>query len=649
MKHTVSTFVLSVLLVLPVFGQEQAQTVSNQLQSSVTDKWQVNFKDSDIHEVVKFVADITGKTMVVDPKLKGRVKVINAEPLSKDELYSLFLSVLELQGFTAIEIDGVVRIVHRKNARTSAIPTRKTGNLSSDAYVTQVIQLYNVSAAKILPVLRPQAPQHAHLAAYSPSNAIIVSDTVANIARLKEIIRQLDRAGVAETDIISLQYAQATEMVKMLQTLLKTDDKNAPQNSKTVVAADPRSNSILVTGDDVRRKKVKSLINRLDVPRQQSGNVRVVYLEYADAEEVAKVLSKVVSNISKIDSNKTGGKSTSGAATATVEADPSTNSLLITADAAALETLLPVIDRLDIRRAQVLVEAIIVEVAGQLARELGVEWAAFKEDRVVSGSLNSTGVLGNLAGNLAAGTSNYAFPAAGLLLGGGQDNRGSGTSFAALLKALQTNSEANVLSTPSLLTTDNNEASISIGDNIPFVTGSFTNSGGDSTDPFQTIERRDVGINLSVTPQISEGDTVVLEIDQEVSSVNPRTVPGAVDLVTSERKITTQVIAKDGETIILGGLLEDDVDQVKEKVPLFGDIPVVGNMFKYQKTEVSKRNLMVFLKASIIRDEETLRGATAEKYNYVRKEQLDQRKKGAALMRDDVLPLLPVWDEITPN
>ncbi len=636
---------LVLTLALPVSAQPPASPAA-----SAPQKWQVNFKDSDIQEVIKFVADVTGKTVVIDPRVKGRVKVISAEPLSKEALYDLFLSVLEIQGFTAIEVGDVVRILPRKDARTSAVPVTGASDLGSDAYITQVIQLYNVSAAKVLPVLRPLAPQHAHLAAYAPSNAIIISDTVANITRLRDVISRIDRAGVAQTDIIALKYAQAEDMVKMLQTLQKTDEKDAPQNSKVVMVADKRSNSILVTGDDVRRKRVKELVQRLDVPRQQSGNVRVIYLEYANAEEVAEVLSKVVSNISKLEPEK--GSAGGGASATNVEADASTNSLIITSDAATLESLLPVVDRLDIRRAQVLVEAIIVEVSGDLDRQLGIEWGAFKDGQIASASLNS-GALASLAG--AIGTGGVATAAGGLvgqtLAFGDIATDAAGNisadklSFVGLIRLLQSNSEANILSTPSILTTDNKTATISIGANVPFLTGSYTSSSGESTNPFQTIERRDVGINLSVTPQISEGDTVVLEIDQEVSSVSESAIAGAVDLVTSERKISTEVIANDGETIILGGLIEDQVRQSQQKMPILGDIPLLGVLFRNDTANLDKTNLMIFLRASIIRDQDSLNAATAEKYNLIRNEQVERRKKGVKLLKDDVLPLLPVWDE----
>jgi general secretion pathway protein D len=600
-----------------------------------------DFKNVDIQEMIKLVADITGKTLVIDPRVKGRVNVISTKKLSETELYNLFLSVLEVQGFTAIEVGDVVRILPRKDARTSAVPVTNYGNLGNDAYITQVIQLYNVSAAKVLPVLRPLAPQHAHLAAYAPSNAIIISDTIANIARLKDVISRIDRAGVAETDIVELKYAQAESIVKLLVSLQKTGEKDAPANTKSSIVADPRSNTILVTADEVRRTKIRKLIERLDTPLEQSGNVRVIYLEYADAEEVAEVLSKVVSGISKLAPDK-GAKAgaSPGAAMATVEADSSTNALLITADATTLESLLPVIARLDIRRSQVLVEAILVEVSGDLNKQLGVEWAAYKENRIVAGLTNS-GALAGIASAIDAGTT-PALPT-GLLLGIGGENGSS--SFVGLLRALESNTEANILSTPSILTTDNSEATITVAENVPFITGTFTNdAGGDN--PFQTIERRDVGITLKVTPQISKGETLVLEINQEVSNISEQAVAGASDIVTTERRIITQVIAQNGEIIILGGLMQDQVTQSQQKIPLLGDIPYLGRLFRNDSTDVQKSNLMIFLKSTIIRTQEELRGATAEKYNDIRTDQLESIKNGVPLVSDNVIPLLPVWDDV---
>lgn len=629
-----------VAVLLSVF-MAAAMPLSVSAQAEEEKKWQINFKDSDIQEVIKFVADITGKTVIIDPRVKGKVKVISANALSEKELYDLFLSVLETQGFTAIEVGDIVRVIPRKDARTSAVPVVNQPNFGTDAYITQVIQLYNVSASKVLPVLRPLAPQHAHLAAYEPSNAIIVSDTVANIARLKDIIERIDRAGVAETDVIPLEYAQAAELATILQQLSK-GDQDSPKNTQAVIVADQRSNSILVTGDQVRRNKVRELVKRLDVSQPQSGNVRVIYLEYADAEEVATVLAKVVSSISKLEPDGSKGVRPS-AENASVEADPATNSLLITADADTMESLISVIERLDIRRAQVLVEAIIVEVNDELTRNLGVEWSAYRQNKGFAASQNAnlTTVVTGIESDTITDLPSIAGQAIGFL-----GNSGS-TDFSALINFFQTNTDANVLSTPSLLTTDNNEAEISIGQNVPFVTGSFTTTTGDATNPFQTIQREDVGISLKVTPQINEGDTVILEIEQEVSSISGSSQ--ASDVITNERKISTKVIAQDGETIILGGLISDDIQQTENKVPLLGDIPLLGGLFRSDSTTTSKRNLMVFLRAAILRDNEAMAGATGEKYRYIRDQQIKARGEASYLLDENILPLLPVWDDVKPS
>ena len=643
--HTKACIALGLLLLISLSASFSTMTYAQGAAVEVgveeEKKWQINFKDSDIQEVIKFVADITGKTVIIDPRVKGKVKVISANALSEKEIYDLFLSVLETQGFTAIDVGNIVRVIPRKDARTSAVPVVNQANFGTDAYITQVIQLYNVSASKVLPVLRPLAPQHAHLAAYEPSNAIIVSDTVANIARLTEIIEHIDRAGVAETDVIPLEYAQATELATILQQLSKSD-QDSPKNTQAVIVADQRSNSILVTGDQVRRNKVRELVARLDVSQPQSGNVRVIYLEYADAEEVAAVLAKVVSSISKLEPESSKGAKPS-AENASVEADPATNSLLITADADTMESLLSVIKRLDIRRAQVLVEAIIVEVNDELTRNLGVEWAAFKQNNgfVASRNANLAGVVTNVQGGNVGTVPSATGQAIGLLGSSG------GVDYSALINFFQSNADANVLSTPSLLTTDNNEAEISIGQNVPFVTGSFTTTTGDATNPFQTIEREDVGISLKVTPQINEGDTVILEIEQEVSSISGSSQ--ASDVITNERKISTKVIAQDGETIILGGLISDDIQQQEQKVPLLGDIPLIGGLFRNDTTTVTKRNLMVFLRASILRDNEAMAGATGEKYRFIRDQQIQAKGDASYLLDENILPLLPVWDEVKPD
>ncbi|ODS24575.1 type II secretion system protein GspD [Candidatus Endobugula sertula] len=633
--------IASSLIALSAISIAQDTSTQQPASSQEESRWRINFKDSDIHEVIKFVADVTGKTVIIDPRVKGKVKVISDSLLTKQQLYDLFLSVLETQNFTAIEVGNVVRIIPRKDARTSAVPVTSQPDLGTDAYITQVIQLYNVSATKILPVLRPLAPQHSHLAAYQPSNAIIVSDTVANIARLKDIIQQLDRAGVAETEVIPLKYARAADVVTILQQHNK-NIKDSPQNTQTIIVADQRSNSILVTGDEVRRHKSRDLVKRLDIYQPQLGKVYVKYLKYADAEEVAAVLTKVVSSLSKLEPDAAKKSAQPSADSASVEADPATNSLLITADTETMESLLPVIDRLDIRRAQVLVEAIIVELTSEFNKEFGVEWAAYKDGKLAAVSQNGGGLS-----STALAIKDNKFPSIGdgQTLGFFLGSKNKGVSFAGLIRFFQKNSDVNILSTPSVLTTDNAEASISIGQEIPVVTGDRTSATSNNSDVFRTFERQKVGISLKVTPQINgSGDTLILELAQEVSSV-AASAENTDQTTTNNRNISTKVIAEDGELIILGGLKSDDVQEVEHKVPLLGDIPIVGSLFRHDQTTTEERNLMVFLRASIIKDNRDMQGATREKYNSVREDQQRARQKPGRLTDRDVLPLLPAWEE----
>lgn len=609
--------------------------------------WTVNFKDSDIQEVIKFVADATGKTLIIDPQVKGRVKVISATPLDKEQLYNLFLSVLEIHGFTAITVGDIVRVIPIKEARTTPAPVSDGLNPAgtSDAQVTQVIQLQNIAAVKVLPVIRPLVPSHAHLAAYAPSNAIIISDTVANIQRIKNLIDRIDKAAVDTTEMVPLDHAQAEEVVRILTQLTNGGaDKGAGSQLKLV--ADKRTNGILVSGDDLQRQRIKQLIARLDRPQQQSGNVRVVYMEYARAEQVAKVLSNVVQNMAKLTPGDKGGS----ASQATIEADEDTNALLITADLVTLKSLMAVIERLDIRRAQVLVEAIIVEMQDISGRDLGVQWLFKNDDRGFGSSVNADGA-GTLAGvaqgaltDSEEGDEDFLGALAstvGQTLGVGKVS--GHTDFVVLINALHQDTGANILSTPNLLTLDNNPAYISVGQNVPFVTGSYTNTGGTSSpeNPFQTVTRENVGVSLEVTPHINEGNTVVLEITQEVSSLTGATT--ATDVITNERKISTQVMAADGEVVVLGGLIKDDVQAFEQKVPVLGSIPFLGRLFRSESNLVTKTNLMVFIRATVIRDNEKLTGATGEKYRYIRERQLQRKDLGDVLVDKIERAVLPEW------
>ncbi len=617
--------------------------------------WTVNFKDTDIVEVAKFVQEVTGKPFIVDPKVRGPIRVIATKPLNKKDLYDLFLAVLDVHGFTAFESDGVVRIVVNREARNLPIPTEQNIKSRDDGYITQIIQLNNISAAKVLAAVRPLVPQYAHLSAYEPSNALIISDTRANIARINDLILQMDKAAVLATDVVQLRYAQAVDVVAMITQLEKPDPNRGVTTSPPVVVADKRINAVIISGDEMSRQRIKGIVESLDRPQTKNSNVRVIYLKYAKAADVAKVLTSM--------SQGQGAKPAEGATAQTnVQADEATNSILITADGDNMSSLLAVVDQLDIRRQQVLVEAIIVEVGDNGKKEMGVQWM-FTDTKSGFGTSNdgspNLATLGSGAFKLKnngttdadqdirdtgvqelatglAGVTGQAFGTAFL---------GDRTNFVGLLKMLQTRSNTNVLSTPNLLTTDNTKASISVGQKVPFKNGSFSGSTTGSTgsnnnsfsSPFNTIQRESVGIKLEVTPHINEGDSIILDIKQEVSEISDKNNPDGP--ITNERKIDTQILSADGQTVVLGGLIRDDVQVGSTRVPLLGSIPLLGKLFRTETSSKVKTNLLVFIRATIMRDDRDLEGATAEKYSSIRNLQLEARSKEGG----KPIPVLPEW------
>ena len=619
-------------------------------------EYTVNLKDTDIQEFIKFVADVTGTTMVVDPNVKGKVRVISSKPVTQAELYDLFLSILDVQGYTAVRSGQVVRIVPSKDARSSPVPLIENQDLlSNDEYVTQVIRLDNISAAKLIPVLRPLVPQQAHMAAYAPSNAIIISDIRSNIGRIVEIIERMDRSAIQTTEIIRLKYGVAEDVVSMLNTLEKArQGEGAEANKDVILVADKRTNSVVVTADEMSVERIRKLVAYFDSPLEQSGNVRVVYLEYADATETAEVLTRVMQNIARLEA---GGTQRSGGES-TIEADVGTNSLIITADTDEMAALESVITRLDIRRAQVLIEAIIVEMEMTEGQELGLQWLFANDSGLYGGNIsNSTaqqrrnaelaGALLPDNGSEVIDTRSVAGALAstpGATLGWGMVDES--LTMTVILNALETQGNANILSTPSLLTLDNEEAFITVGQEVPFVTGSYSNTGSanGASNPFQTIERQSVGITLKVTPQINEGDSVVLDIVQEVSSISAQ-ILAASDVITNERKIETKVLANDSDILVLGGLVKDDIQDSTQGIPLLSDIPLLGRLFRNDVVSVTKSNLLVFIRPTIIRDDQDLAGATAEKYRFIRDKQLQRRERGLMFLDDGSLPVLPTWEE----
>ncbi len=601
----------------------------------------LNFKEADLQAVIATVSEITGTNFVIDPRVKGKVTVISSEPMEAAAIYEVFLSILSVHGFAAVPgADGVVKIVPEVNARQSAIPTvNGVREPVGDQYVTRVIKVENVDAAQLVPLLRPLLPQQGHLAAYPPANMLIASAEAANIRRLADIITRIDRGGLDEFEVIRLENASATEVVRILQTIQGARQQTAA--AAPTLVADERTNSIIVTAPAASRLRLRTLIAHLDTPLDAGGNTEVIYLRYANAVQIAGVLGEVSRSMAA-DLAQTGDPQRP-IGQVTIQAEESTNALVITAPPAVMESLKVVIRQLDIRRAQVLVEAVIAEVSSDTARELGVQWAydGQRDGRpvgVVNFGRSGSGLTGLLTDppSISDGLN---------LIVGDTDQTGS-RRFGAFIRALAGDADTNILSTPTLVTLDNQEAEIVVGQNVPFVTGSYaaTGQGTTPTNPFQTIERRDVGITLRIRPQINEGDAVKLDVVQEVSSVQPA-VSGAADLITNKRSIRTTVLVDDGDVLVLGGLIDDQLQEGVQKVPGLGDIPLLGRLFRYENTTKTKRNLMVFLHPVILRNSEQNAMVTGSKYTQIRTEQLRLRENGISLMRDDVSPLMPPWDE----
>ncbi|MEX0964067.1 MAG: type II secretion system secretin GspD [Pseudohongiellaceae bacterium] len=632
-----------------------------QAQQSVSGPdWTPNFRDTDVREVIRAVQDATGKTVIIDPRVRGEITVISSAPVDAQGYYSIFLRALDMAGFTAVETDdGVISILPSQEVRTAPLPLRTAQSAQlrgGNEYVTELIALDNVPVNRILPVLRPLVSQsNGQMSAFTEGNLLVVVDTVANIARVRALVEQMDAAVTPETERVSLDFASAETLVETLRQILGADatvaEESGADQRRARVTADSRSNAVLVSGELRQRQLVRELIGLLDQPQQQSGNTRVIYLEYADAKNIAEVLSNVVTNMAEV-----GNSDDSGARElATIEADAQTNALIITADSDMIDTLQNIIQRLDVQRAQVLVEAIIVEISDDAGRNLGIQWLLRNDSGAFGGSFDSgnnplalerigEGVLAeDGAAGLAALVSGLA-GSAGQTLGLGRLD--GSTDLLALIDMLQATSGANILSTPNLLTTDNTAAEISVGENVPFLTGSFSNTGGGGNvqNPFQTISRENVGTTLRVTPHVNQGDRVALDIYQEISSISQRA--GAVDLITNERRIETRVSVANGETVVLGGLIRDNVVQNETRVPLLGSVPGVGRLFRSRETEVRKTNLLVFIRPTILRDDAALRGATAAKYDFIRDQQLEQRLRNDYLIELDDLPLLPEWSSI---
>ena len=614
------------LFLMPYVGSAQTYTL--------------NLKDADISALINTVSELTGKNFVVDPRVKGKVTVVSAHPMEKEEIYQVFLSILEVHGFSTIPAGDITKIVPEVKAKQANIPiTSANSNVPGDQMVTRVVQVKNVTAAQLVPILRPLVPQQGHLAAYPATNVLIISDRASNVERLVGIISRIDQATDSEIDIIPLKHASASEVVRVINSLQQKAVK-APADAQVKLAADERTNSVLLSGERSARMRLRAIIANLDDPLKTSGNTHVIYLHYAKAKDLLPVLGGVSTTIEE---EQKKGAAKSIKAPVNIQADEASNALVITAPPDVFRSLRQVIAKLDIRRAQVLVEAIIAEVSWDKTKELGIEW-------IVDGTPGGKGPVGVINFGGASGIAGVAATVAGgglpslgdgVTLGFGKFDSSS-VNFAALIRALDSDAETNILSTPSLTTLDNQPAEIIIGQNVPFVTGEFANTGASSTsvNPFRTIQREDVGITLRVTPQVNEGDAVKMDIEQEVSSISASSV-GASDLITNKRMIKTTVMVEDGRTIVLGGLLDENLSQSNQKVPLLGDIPVMGNLFKSRRSAKIKRNLMVFLRPVILRDAATETRLTHGKYNFLRAQQIKIGKEAFDMFGADLSPVLP--------
>jgi general secretion pathway protein D len=627
----------------------------------------LNLKDADIATLIATVSEVTGKNFIVDPRVKGKVTVVSSSPMNADAVYETFLAVLEVEGFAAIPSGAAIKIVPDTNARTDYSPFSSGKGHPKDEIVTHVIEIKNGSASQLVPILRPLNPQWAHLAAYVPSNMLIITDRAANVERIVKLVATIDRTGDREVELVKLENAAAAEVVRTITSLQQQDKTQEPGSRAAIVLADERTNSIIVGGDKNDREKMMEIIRKLDLPAGDEGSTQVIFLRYADAETLAPILEGYAaqqgkgggSNAPPAAANAAqGGGGVLGEKNSRIIADPDANALVITAPPKTMKALRNVIAQLDFRRAQVLVEAIIAEVSATKSAQLGIDWAVFNPTRIAAASILDTNVLTAANAAIAAAvtgstsvsgtTSASAIPS---LLGQGLTGAGgrfdqNGTSFAILLNALQGDGDTNVLSTPSIVTMDNEEAEISVGQEVPFLTGQFSNTGVASTgtvNPFQTIQRKDVGLTLGITPQVNEGDTVTLTMDLEVSSLSSGSA-GAADLITNKRTISNTVNVESGQILVVGGLIDDNLQETQRGLPFLSRIPFIGALFSSRSVNKQKRNLMLFIHPVIMRGPVEMDYYTQKKYDSTRASQIEAAK-GAVPLIGGTRPVMTPYDK----
>lgn len=638
--------------------------------SAWSEQYAANFKGTDIQEFINIVGKNLNKTIIVDPTIRGKINVRSYDMLNDEQYYQFFLNVLQVYGYAVVELENnVIKVIKDKDAKTSSIRVADDNTPGlGDEMVTRIVALYNTEAKQLAPLLR-QLNDNAgggNVVNYDPSNVLMITGRANVVNKLVEIVRRVDKQGDTEVQVVPLEYASAGEMVRIIDTLYRASANQAqlPGQAPKVVA-DERINAVVVSGDERSRQRVVELIHRLDAEQASTGNTKVRYLRYAKAEDLVEVLTGFAQKLEAKDGaapapGSAGGKRRNEI---NIMAHEDTNALVISAEPDQMRTLESVINQLDIRRAQVLVEAIIVEVAEGDDVGFGIQWAT------EAGGGTQFNNLGPTIGEIGAGIWNAQdTKASQTCTGSGDtmtctqnpDTKGDITllaqalgkvngmawgvtmgDFGALVQAVSSDTNSNVLATPSITTLDNQEASFIVGDEVPILTGAQNSSNGNSN-PFQTVERKEVGVKLKVVPQINEGNAVKLTIEQEVSGINGKT---NVDVTFATRRLTTTVMADSGQIVVLGGLINEEVQESVQKVPFLGDIPILGHLFKSSSSGKKKKNLMVFIKPTIIRDGVTMEGIAGRKYNYFRALQLEQQERGINLMPRTDVPMLEEWSQ----
>jgi len=633
---------------------------------AIANEFSASFKGTDIQEFINIVGRNLEKTIIVDPSVRGKIDVRSYDVLNEEQYYSFFLNVLEVYGYAVVEMDnGVLKVIKAKDSKTSAIPVLGDGSAQGDSVITRVVAVRNVSVRELSPLLRQLIDNAGagNVVHYDPANIILITGRAAVVNRLAEIIKRVDQAGDKEIELVELRNASAAEMVRIVEALNKsTNQKSTPEFLEPKIVADERTNAILISGDPKVRARLKRLIRQLDVEMATKGNNRVVYLKNAKAEDLVDVLKGVSDNLQ---AEKQVGQKASGAqrGEVVIAAHAATNALVLTAPPDIMNALQDVIAQLDIRRAQVLIEALIVEMSEGDGINLGVQWGSLETGAVIQYG-NSGAPIGQVMVGLEEAkdqtrteyytnangertpydvteSGDYSTLASALSGVNGAAMSIVMGDWTALVSAVATDSNSNILSSTSITVMDNGEASFIVGEEVPVITGSTAGSNNDN--PFQTVDRKEVGIKLKVVPQINEGDSVQLNIEQEVSNVLGAN--GAVDVRFAKRQLNTSVMIQDGQMLVLGGLVDERALESESKVPLLGDIPVLGHLFKSTSTQTEKRNLMVFIKPTIIRDGMTADGITQRKYNFIRAEQLYKADQGLKLMADEKIPVMPAFGQ----